>query len=256
MADTERDYLVSRIYLRSVLPLTKIILDETPWLKKAVSRMNATVQFCKLNSDLGAYLEFKDSQLDVHIGIHPRPTVRFGFKTAREMNALFAGKLALPRLRGLRHPLVIAATLPLLLGLKILMPDALPTDPEKRALKVKLTLFMITNALSQLNKGGDEDFQAIVKKSPDRIYQWTVEGGPAAYLRMKAGKTKAGRGTYTRRRPFIHMKFPDIDSAFMVLTSQVSMIDAITKKMLVTEGPPEQSKDIGMHMMRVEQLIT
>ena len=74
----------------------------------------------------------------------------------------------------------------------MLMPDADPKDPAKRALKVKLLLFMVTSALSQLNKSGEPTMAKLVAESPDRIYQWIVEGGPSAYLRMKAGKSKAG----------------------------------------------------------------
>ena len=46
-------------------------------------------------------------------------------------------------------------------------------------------------------------------KSPDRVYQWAVEGHPecTAYLRIKAGKSRAGRGEYKRSKPFFCMKF-------------------------------------------------
>ena len=144
--------------------------------------------------------------------------------------------------------------LPLLLGLKILLPSVRPEDPVKQALKVKLMLYMVTNALSQLNKAGDEEFMKITKNSPDRIFQWTVKDGPAAYLRMKNGKTKAGRGTYTRRRPFVHMIFPNMDGAFKVLTSQAPLVEAVKLGYVVTEGAMEGSKEIGYQMQRIEEL--
>ena len=147
--------------------------------------------------------------------------------------------------------------LPFLLKLTILLPNKLPKAPTERALKVKLLLFMITNALSQLNKGGDPDMVKLTGKSPDRVYQWTVEGGgPAAYLRMKAGKTKAGRGTYERRRPFVHFIFPDMDGAFGVLTQQAALVDAVKEGWVKTEGSLEYSKEIGMLMQRTERIVT
>jgi hypothetical protein len=131
-----------------------------------------------------------------------------------------------------------------------------PKAPAEKALKVKLLMYMVTNALSQLNKGGDEAFVKIVAKSPDRIFQWTVQDGPAAFLRMKAGRTKAGRGTYERRRPFVHMMFPDMESAFDVLTQKVSTVDAVKQGKLKLEGSLEYGKEIGLHMQRVEALTT
>ena len=68
------------------------------------------------------------------------------------------------------------------------------------------------------------------------------------------GKTKAGRGTYTRRRPFVHMIFPDIDSAIMVLTSQAPLVEAVRLGYVVTEGAMEGSKEMGYHMQRIEEM--
>ncbi len=49
---------------------------------------------------------------------------------------------------------------------------------------------------------------ALDGRQPDRIYQFSVEPeGIAAYLRVRGGQTKAGRGVYQRRRPFVHMRF-------------------------------------------------
>jgi hypothetical protein len=137
----------------------------------------------------------------------------------------------------------------------MLMPEVDPKSPEKRALKVKLLLYMVTTALSQLNKAGEPNMSEWTKKSPDRVYQWIVEGGPTAYLRMKAGKTKAGRGIYTRRRPFVLMKFPSIDGAYQVLTSKVALVEAVKQGYVVTEGAMEYSKEIGIHMQSVEELL-
>ena len=95
----------------------------------------------------------------------------------------------------------------------------------------------------------------LVEKSPDRIYQWIVEGGPSAYLRMKAGNSKAGRGIYTRRRPFVLMKFPDIEGAYQVLTSKVPLVEAVKQGYVVTEGAMEYSKEIGIRMQMIEELM-
>jgi len=183
--------------------------------------------------------------------------VALTFPTAQALNDFFAGKLAIPRIKGYRRIHVLLRVVPLLLKLKMLLPDVVPEEPAEKALKVKLLVYMVTNALSQLNKGGDPAMVKMVKTSPDRVYQWTVEnGGPAAYLRMKAGNTKAGRGTYTRRRPFVHMIFADMDGAFDVLTQRVSIVDAVRHNKLKMEGAMEYGKEIGALMQRIEAITT
>ncbi|GFP35927.1 hypothetical protein HKBW3S43_01714, partial [Candidatus Hakubella thermalkaliphila] len=126
------------------------------------------------------------------------------------------GKIALPRIKGaLKNPGTLLSFLPLMLGLTLLLPNKLPNDPVRRALKVKLLLYFITVALSQLNRAGHEEMQRFTVNMPDRIFQWSVQpDGPAAYLRIHQGKTKAGKGIYPRRRPFVHMIFSSLDSAF------------------------------------------
>jgi hypothetical protein len=73
---------------------------------------------------------------------------------------------------------------------------------------------------------------------------------------MKGGKTKAGRGIYTRRRPFVHMIFPDTDGAFDVLTQKVGTVEAVKLGKVRTEGAMEGSKDIGILMQKVDALAT
>jgi hypothetical protein len=251
-----RDEIKSRLFLRAALPLVKVVREDDPRMRRLTRNMSAVVQFMVKGTDTGAHLVFADDGLEVVQGIHDEPTVCFTFKDLKSMNDFFAGKLALPSIKGIRRLDVILRTVPLLLSLKMLMPDADPKNPAKRALKVKLLLYMISTALSQLNKAGEPTMTKMVEKSPDRVYQWIIEGGPSAYLRMKAGKSKAGRGVYTRRRPFVLMKFPDTEGAYQVLTSKVALVEAVKQGYVVTEGAMEYSKEIGICMQTVEELMT
>ena len=256
------DELQARLFLRAALPLTKVVREEVKWIRTATKNLTAVVQFEVKDADFAAHLIFENDALEVKQGRHEKPTVRFVFRELKLFNDFFAGRMP-PQLAyllvdscGLYRLDVVARVLPLLLSLKMLMPDADPQEPEKRALKVKLLLYMVTTALSQLNKAGDPEMAEMVKASPDRVYQYQVEGGPAAYLRMKAGKSKAGRGVYTRRRPFVLFKFPTMEGAYQVLTSKVPMIEAVSKAYLVLEGAMEYQKEIGLHMQRVEEILT
>ncbi len=253
----DRDVLAARILLRGALPLLKVILQENADRAAKFAGLNAVVQFAVKDSELGSYLVWTDGELDVKHEIHPDPTVAFRFKTPAKLVAFLTGKTVLPSISGWYHVGLLAKVVPLLLSLKLLMPDVVPTDPDKKALKVKLLMYMVTTALSQLNKGGEPDMVKFCAKSPDRIYQWSVvPDGPHAYLRVKAGKTKSGRGVYTRRRPFVHMRFNGVDGAFAVMTSQVDTVEAVKVGHLDLDGSPEYAKEIGIFMKRVEGLIT
>ncbi|MBZ0270684.1 hypothetical protein K8I61_01500 [bacterium] len=254
--DTARSIL----YLRSALPLAKVLREEhKAKYDKLLRGFNAIVQFEVKNEDaLATHLVFVNGEIEAKLGRYEKPTVRFVFPTKTALNGFFGGKVGLaymPRITPLWRLDVILRVLPLLLGLKILDPKNLPKDPAGRALKVKMVLYMITNALSRLNRMGDPSMVDWTKNQPDRIFQWSVDGGPAAYLRVKGGRSKSGRGEYTRKRPFIHMRFTTMDGAFLVLTSQALLVEAVAKGYLVTEGSPEYAKDIGTFMQKIEVLL-
>jgi hypothetical protein len=249
--------LRGRIILRSVLPLIKVLPDERPLFKKLLYKASGVVQFAAKDSEQAAYVQYGDGTITVLQGRHESPSITLTFKRLHDLNTFFAGGLALPSIAGLTGLPAFVRLLPFLLKLTILLPNKLPKEPAEKALKVKLLLYMVTNALSQLNKGGDPEVTKITKTSPDRIFQWTVEdGGPAAYLRIKAGRSKAGRGTYTRRRPFVHFLFPNTDGAFAVLTQQAALVEAVKAGFVRTEGALEYSKEIGFLMQKIEKIVT
>ena len=173
------------------------------------------------------------------------------------MNAMFAGKPVLPRIQGFWNIGLLVKMLGVLMRLKLLMPDKAPKDEEEARLKVKLILYMVSTALSQLNKGGDPDMVKWTSKQPERIYQWSVEPeGIACYLRVKAGKTKAGRGYYTRRKPFVHMKFAGVEGALPVLTNQVDTLQAMTRGLVDNDGSPEYGGQLGDFMLKIARMLT
>lgn len=256
MADRTQE-LRARIFLRSALPLVKVVVAERPHYRRLLYKAGGVVQFAAGDSEQGAWIELGDGSIDVKQGLHPHPSITVKFKELKALNDFFAGGIAMPSIHGLAGISSLLRVVPLLLKLKMLLPNVVPTDPAEKALKVRMLLYMISNALSQLNKGGDETMVKLVKNSPERVFQWTVEGGgPAAYLRMRGGLSKAGRGSYARRRPYVHMIFPNIDGAFDVLTQKVGTVDAVHYNKVRMEGAMEGGKDVGMLMQRVEALTT
>jgi hypothetical protein len=255
---TERELLAARLFLRAVLPIMKVVLADDPKVGKKFEGVTAKVQFVANDNGgrIGAYLDFDNGRFQVVQELCKNPDITFSFGSVAKMNAMFAGKPVIPKISGWMKVGLLVKVFGLLMSLKILMPDARPKDPAKRRLKVKLTFYMITTALSQYNKGGDPEMVKWTSKQPERIYQITVDDEIAAYLRVKAGKTKAGRGQYTKRRPFVHMKFNGVDGAMPIVLNDMDMVEAIRKGHLSIEGSPEYGGNIGDFMVRIQDLIT
>jgi len=254
----------TRIFLRSVLPLLKVVWQDRAQFPHKFRKTKAVFQFVALEpaalppEDRGAYLQVQEGQLSVHTGIHQQPTLTYEFKTQVALNDFFAGKSVLPRIRGLfRHPILNMKVLQLLMALRILDPETPTKKPADRELRVKLIMYMLTHALSQLQKGQHPDMCQLVDKSPDRIYQWSIEGTDiASYLRMHKGKAKSGRGIYSKRRPFVHFVFSSIDAAFEVYTNTDSQMAAVEKGYVYTWGSPEYSRKISILQQKIDELLT
>lgn len=256
---TKTQRMAARIYLQAVFPVMKVILADDLAMKKKFEGVTADIQFAAKDpeGDIGAYLQFENGNLEIVQGFSQNPAITFGFGSIAKMNAMLAGKPVLPGIRGLMHFRLLLKAFSLLMSLKILMPGARPKEKEKRRLKVKMTIYMITTALSQYNKGGDPEMVKWTSKQPERIYQMSVQGEDiAAYLRIKAGKSQAGRGLYARRRPFVHMKFNGVDGALPVMLNEVSMVEAVGQGLLSIEGSPEYGGDLGNFMARIQNLIS
>ena len=255
---TEREMMAARIFLRAVLPVIKVLLEDDPRMARRFRKVKARVQFRAKDpaGDVGASLIFDNGAFSVEQGIRPGADIEFSFRSVARMNAMFAGKPAVPFIKGLHKVGLLIKVFSVLMGLMVLMPNAKPKDPKKRRLKVKMTFYMITTALSQYNKGGDPEMAAWTKKQPERIYQISVDEGIAAYLRVKAGRSKAGRGLFTRRRPFVHMKFNGVEGAMPIVLNEVDMVTAVKNGYLVVEGSPEYGGNVGDFMVKIQNLIT
>jgi len=253
-----RTLLATRILLKALFPVMKVVVTDDPKMGKRFEGVSARVRFSVTGEaePLGTDVVFEEGELSVDATMEGAPDVVFSFKTAEKFNAFMAGKPVIPGIRGWKRPGLIIKVVSLLLAMKILMPDARPKQEDKQRLKVKMIVYMITTALSQYNKGGDPEMSKWTGKQPDRIYQMSVDGEEiAAYVRVKAGKTKAGRGIYTRRRPFVHICFNGIEGALPVLLGDVEFVEALGRQMVTVEGSPEYAANLNDYMQRIQALI-
>lgn len=258
MAD-DRTLLTTRIILHAILPVMKVVISDDPTMKKRFETVQARVQFVAKNGagNLGAALVFNRGELTIEQGVGQPADLTFSFGSPEKFNAFLAGKPVIPMIKGLTNIRLLAKVVSLLLAMKILMPTARPKMPDKKRLKVKMIIYMITTALSQYNKGGDPDMAAWTKKQPDRIYQMSVdkEDDIAGYLRVKAGKSKAGRGFYTRRRPFVHIRFASVNDALPILLNDIEFVQAVGQNLVTIEGSPEYGANLNDFMQRIQALV-
>ncbi len=260
---TEQEVLTAQMYFRAAFPAMRIPLEEDPKQKKKFEKFNGIVQFTADDdvNPIACYIVFRDEQKAAESEDGKRFKVFQGkyegnekfidmhFKSIKSLLGVFQGKkvtdmlgIVAPLLKNLFTRKGTLKFLFLMLTLTKTMPKFLPTtkQPLEQYLKVKMSLYLITTALSTANKLGWPVMTKWTERQTDRIYQFKV--GPtldekgneihppiAAYLRVKGGKTKAGRGEYTRKRPFVLFNFPNPDGCLAVLTKRYEFVDACVK---------------------------
>ena len=95
---TEKELLVARIFLRAVLPVIKVMLEDDRNTKARFQGVKAVVQFVARDDSgpVGAHLKFSNGAFEVVQGIADQADLTFGFPSVGKMNAMFAGKPVLP----------------------------------------------------------------------------------------------------------------------------------------------------------------
>lgn len=258
MSVESKDALVARIIFKAVLPVIKVLIEDHPKFRKRFENIVGTVQFVANDGGqkVGAYIKFDNLNFETGTEVLENPDITFEFSSLSKLNSFFKGKIVLPKIRGIKNFGLLWRVFSVLLYMKILMPEAKPKTPLDAKMKVKMTLYMVSTALSQLNKAGDPEMVKWTTKQPERIYQWSVDNEDiACWLKVKAGQTKAGRGFYTLRKPFVHMKFPSVDSALPVISNSVDTVQAIAQGLVIVEGSPEYAGKLGDFMLKIAELM-
>lgn len=263
MSATPQDIMTAKLFFNAAFPVMQVLLDDDPKLKEKFKDVTGTVQFGAKNGGdlLACHLIFDHGKVTVVQGPAEKPDIALTFPSVAKMNALLRGGIAMPSIKGLSNFGLLTKVLSLLMGLMIMSPKKRPKDFAGKSLKVKMSLYMITRALSQYNKLGDPSMQEFCQRQPDRIYQFTVENGGdkayiACYLRIKAGKSKSGHGVYTRRSPFVHFRFCSVDGAMAVLLKDVEFVEAVEKGYVETIGSPEYACYLNDYMAILQGMLT
>ncbi|MGL6106474.1 hypothetical protein [Romboutsia sp.] len=249
-----------KIFLNAVVPLMRVIVEERPELAKGFRGFTGVVQISVNNEGekLGTHFLIEDGKWKTVLGINETPTIDLEFKDIISFNNFFKGKSKkLPKIKGISHIFRLIAVFKVLLKMASLLgATEAPTSKEEKFLLVKLYFYLLPAGISQLNKLNHPEVSKWAKRSPDRVYAWSVSNEPElnSYIRVKAGKTKACRGEYKRAKAFFTMNFDSLDSALGILLQKDDMIEATVSSKLMMEGAPEFGAMIGDFMMKVGDL--
>lgn len=263
MSAAPNDIMTAQLFFNAAFPVMQVLLDDDPKQKEKFKNVVGTVQFGAKNDGelLACHLVFDRGTITVIQGPAAKPDISLTFDSVAKMNVLLRGGIAVPSIKGLKNAGLLVKFLSLLMGMTIMSPSKRPKDFTGQSLKVKMSLYMITRALSQYNKLGDPDMQEFCQRQPDRIYQFTVENGDdkeyiACYLRIKAGKSKSGHGVYTRRSPFVHFRFLSVEGAMAVLLKDVEFVKAVEMGYVETVGSPEYACYLNDYMAILQGMLT
>lgn len=263
MSASPQDIKTAKLFFNAAFPVMQVLLDDDPKRKEKFKDVLGTVQFGAKNDGelLACHLVFDHGTVTVVQGPADKPDISLTFPSVAKMNALLRGGIAVPSIKGLKNAGLLVKVLALLMGMMIMSPSKRPKDFTGQSLKVKMSLYMITRALSQYNKLGDPDMQEFCQRQPDRIYQFTVENGDdkeyiACYLRIKAGKSKSGHGVYTRRSPFVHFRFLSVEGAMAVLLKDIEFVKAVEMGYVETVGSPEYACYLNDYMAILQGMLT
>ncbi len=247
----------SRLFLYAVLPLMKEIGTEYGYFQGKTGVVQVSVVLPE--GEEGLHFTLDNGQVDTALGLHEHPDVALRFATQDHFNAFFLGKTKkMPGIKGFSKPLLLVATFRTLLKMSALLSAKTPpTDEKTKELVVRLYFMLLSRGISRLNRMGHPQIHPWALTSPDRVYAFRVEGypQPAAYLRVKAGKTKAAKGQYTRSQPFFTMCFADLDSALAILLQTGDFLSLTAQQKLILEGAPEFGAKIGDFMQLVGSYV-
>ncbi|MBQ5591879.1 MAG: hypothetical protein IIU80_02940 [Clostridia bacterium] len=256
--------LTNKIFLNAALPLLKVIANDVPSLAKKFEKVHCIYQVSAIDPSapegkFATHFTVNEGEWKVCADkVATNAHVELEFKSMEQMNAFFKGKIGpstLPKMKGvLKKPVEFAAFMMVLLKMSSLLTiTQAPEDEETQKLAVKCFFYLLSSGISQLNKHGHEGVHDWASKSPDRVYAWAVDGYPevSAFLRVKAGKTRSGRGTYKRAMPFFTMRFDSLPSALGILLSTDDMLESTKRGKLIMDGAPEFGAQIGDFMMQV-----
>lgn len=270
MATAIEEYYSNKIFLNAALPLLKVIAADVPSLNAKFKNVHCVYQVSALDSTApegkwATHFVVNGDEWLVHAGkvayrVGKQPFVELQFKSVEALNAFFKGKITpatLPKMKGVSNVKEFIAFMMTLLKMADVLGATTPPEKEEdKALMVKCMFYLLTSGISQLNKMGHPEIHDWTSKSPDRVYALAINDHPeaSAFIRIKAGKSRAGRGEYKRAMPFFTLRFSSYDSALGTLLGIDDMLEATKSGKIIMDGGPEFGGIFGGFLLTIGAL--
>lgn len=259
----EKDTLyANQLFFYAVLPVLKTIVEGSS-LKKKWKNKNAVHQVACYTLENpndpkekeAIHFLIEDGTWSVQRGEYSgTPNSELLFRSREHMNNFFKNKI-FPLPKGL---LAHFPFLQALLKMSSLLGATKPPKKElDQVLLVQCLFYLLTAGISTLNKLDHPQVKAWTQNSPDRVYLLTLPSyeNVCAFIRIKAGKSRSGRGEYKRSLPFFTMSFDSPRSALGILLEIDDMIESTVEGKLVMIGGPEFGAQFGDLMLMIGSLI-
>ena len=264
MAVAQDEIFSNKIFLCGALPLLKTIASDVPSINKMFKKVHCVYQISALCPDApdgkyATHFQVNGDEWVVHADkVDTRPFIELEFKSVEQMNSFFKGKIApntLPKMKGIaKYPKEFIAFMACLLKMaNVVGATEAPEKEEDKALMVKCMFYLLTSGISKLNKEGHPEIKDWTMKSPDRVYALAVNDHPevSAFIRIKAGKSRAGRGEYKRAMPFFTLRFDSFDSALGTLLGTSDMLEDTKAGRIIMDGGPEFGAVFGGFLLTI-----
>jgi len=253
----EQERFANKLFLNAVLPLLKVIANDDPALKKKFEGVSAVFQISAIDPESptgksATHFIVENGEWTVkNDQVAENPDSELCFNSIPDMNAFLKGDNAkgigaLLKAMGKKPGTFIKFLMVMLKMSSLLMPKGVPDDEPTQRLMVKCFFYLLTAGISKLNKLGHPDVTRWTQPSPDRVYAIAVnDTDVAAYIRIKAGKSRSGHGTYTRAMPFFTLRFDSYKSALGILLATDDMMEATKAQRIIMDGAPEFGAQFG-----------
>ena len=255
---TENQLYASTVFFKAAIPLLKVVANEVPALGNKFKNKTFTLQLSAHDGKekYATHFEIENGEWQAKPGVvHENPTIELSFPNIDHFIKFMAGKTKkLPKLKGVKNLGTFVSVMRLLLKMaSLLQAKNLPKKEEDRKLLVKLYFYLLSAGISRLNKAGHKEIHEWALKSPDRVYAFQVDGEEdlAAWIRVKAGNSRAGRGKYERCMPFFCLRFSSIEYALDILLQKGDMLEYTKASKLIMDGAPEFGAQLGSFMMTI-----
>ncbi|MCL2630062.1 MAG: hypothetical protein FWD49_00895 [Firmicutes bacterium] len=252
---TDNQKYASSIFFKSAIPLLKVVATDTP-LGLKLKGKSFVLQLSAIDEGVkyATHFVIESGEFKTVLSVHESPDIELSFPNIDHFVNFMAGKtMKLPKIKGaMKNFGAFISVMRLLLKMaSLLQAKDLPKKEADRVLLVKLYFYLLSGGISQLNKAGHPEVKEWAQKSPDRVYAFAVNGMPevSAWVRVKAGNSKAGRGEYERCMPFFRMRFDSIESALNILLQKADMLSYTAESKLIMDGAPEFGGQLGQFMM-------